>query len=316
MNNFDIKPIKELLRADGSIIINKKLIHVIGINAAIIYSELVSRYIYFYERDTLTAGGYFYNTVDDLRLATGLGKDAQNTAICKLIELGLIKKKLGGIPQKRHFKIINNHDLLNKILYQGEDERIKLENELAIKADISKSRLNLQQDGGQNSNLQRDTRQLTRGQTTVNNNNNNNKYNIKKNNNFHKNAETNEIENVSNLIENIEQTENFLLICENEKTETCITQDKVNKDDLTIDNPFYEDEKLEYYYLRVLEITDKQEIMKIQSKEDVNEEDIPDEVYNHMNPQMNQVIKIGLPINYDIYWFIKGKCKKKETHRE
>ena len=128
----------DLLRSDGSIIINKNLIFSLGTNSAIVYSELLSRFIYFLGKDQLTEDGYFYNTIDDLRLGTGLGRTAQTNAINKLKDKGLIKKDLRGLPPKRHFKIIPDGNLLAKFLEEGRKEIEKLKEKLDENADISK----------------------------------------------------------------------------------------------------------------------------------------------------------------------------------
>ncbi|MBW9157812.1 hypothetical protein G9F71_013635 [Clostridium sp. FP2] len=116
---MNINPVFELLRNDGSIIINKALIHRLGLHEAIIYTELVSRYAYFSKESMLTEDGYFYNTVDDLQLATGLGEKAQNTAIKNLMTLGIIDKKLKGTPARRHFKISDDMNLILSLIEEG-----------------------------------------------------------------------------------------------------------------------------------------------------------------------------------------------------
>ncbi|GCD11394.1 DnaA N-terminal domain-containing protein [Clostridium tagluense] len=115
---MNINPVFELLRNDGSIIINKALMHRLGVNEAILYSEIVSRYSYFAKGNMLTED-YFYNTVDDLHLATALGEKAQNKAIKNLITLGLIDKKLKGTPARRHFKITDNMNLILSYIEEG-----------------------------------------------------------------------------------------------------------------------------------------------------------------------------------------------------
>jgi hypothetical protein len=116
---MNISPVFELLRNAGSIVINKALMHRLGVNEAIIYYEIVSRYSYFAKEDMLTEDGYFYNTVDDLQLATAIGEKAQNSAIKKLMTLGLIDKKLKGTPARRHFKIIDNMNLILSLIEEG-----------------------------------------------------------------------------------------------------------------------------------------------------------------------------------------------------
>ena len=95
----------ELIRSDGSIIINKKLAWAIGINAAILYTELVSRQKYFSDKGQLNKEGYFFNTIEDLRAGTTLTKYEQRPAIKKLIKLRLLTQKRGGFRNKRYFKI-------------------------------------------------------------------------------------------------------------------------------------------------------------------------------------------------------------------
>ena len=113
------RTIYELLRADGSIVINKNLARTIGITEAIIYSELLSRYFYFEERGRIGADGYFYNTIGDLESGTTLTRRQQDPAIKRLVKLGLIQTKQAGIPAKRHFRITDNIDTLERLLDKG-----------------------------------------------------------------------------------------------------------------------------------------------------------------------------------------------------
>lgn len=128
MNNFNFDIAIELLRADGSITVNKSLIQAIGLNEAVLYCELLSRYNYFKTKEMLDEEGYFYNTQYDLQAGTGLGEKAQRTAINNLKRIGLIKVKLKGLPAKRHFKIIPNSELLAKLLKDGKEKAEKLAN--------------------------------------------------------------------------------------------------------------------------------------------------------------------------------------------
>jgi hypothetical protein len=113
----------ELLRSDGSIVINKALAKNIGLNETIIYSELLSRYCYFSNRNELTADGYFFNTVKDLEDGTTLNDYSQRKAIKKLEELGLIKCDKRDIPAKRYFKIVDDIQTISKYLKNEESLR-------------------------------------------------------------------------------------------------------------------------------------------------------------------------------------------------
>jgi hypothetical protein len=121
-NNFFV--IVELLRSDGSIIINKALARNIGLNESILYSELLSKFIYFSKKNMLDNDGYFFNTIENIEEDTTLTKKQQGPAIKKLEELGLINKKLMGCPPKRYFKIVQNFKLITKYLSKNTNESI------------------------------------------------------------------------------------------------------------------------------------------------------------------------------------------------
>jgi DNA-binding transcriptional regulator GbsR (MarR family) len=117
--------ILELLRSDGSIVVNKKLAHAIGIDAAIMYSELISKHFYFENRDQITEDGFFFNTVENMQEDTALSKYQQSKAIKKLVELKLIFHENRGLPQKRYFKINNNELIIRKTLDIGQKLKVK-----------------------------------------------------------------------------------------------------------------------------------------------------------------------------------------------
>ncbi|MEH7442768.1 hypothetical protein V7201_10730 [Bacillus sp. JJ1122] len=131
--------ILDLLRANGSIVVNKNLVHAIGIDAAILYSELISKQEYFQDRDQLTDDGYFFNTVDNIKLDTGLGEKPQRAAIKKLESLGLIRTDKRGLPAKRYFKVIPDEKNITRILLAGREQRLALENDLKGKNEQKKA---------------------------------------------------------------------------------------------------------------------------------------------------------------------------------
>ena len=137
MKNFSFMSVVELLRADGSIIINKKLNFSLGTHTTMVYTELLSRFMYFLDRNNLTDDGYFFNTVDDLKLGTGLGKTAQTNAINQLEELGFIETDLRGIPPKRHFRIIPDTNLIDEYLRKGAEMIEELKQKQATNAETS-----------------------------------------------------------------------------------------------------------------------------------------------------------------------------------
>lgn len=116
---MEIDNILQVLRSNGSIIINKNLARNIGINETILYSELASKYLYFKNKDQLTEDGYFFNTIDNMEFDSCLSEGQQRRALIKLINIGLIKLKYTGIPKKRYFKIVDDMTLLNQLLSQN-----------------------------------------------------------------------------------------------------------------------------------------------------------------------------------------------------
>lgn len=106
--------ILDLLRGDGSITVNKRLIGVLGLVEAVLYGELVSRFCYFQDRGRLN-DGWFFNTVEDLEQGTGVSKRSQITAIKKLQRLGLIDMQVKGIPATRHFRL--KHDHIERVIH-------------------------------------------------------------------------------------------------------------------------------------------------------------------------------------------------------
>ena len=108
--------ILDLLREGGSIVVNKKLAHAIGMDAAVMYSELISKQRYFAKKGQLTDDGYFFNTVENMREDTTLSKYQQANAIKKLVMLNLIYHQNRGLPQKRYFKINEDQTVIINIL--------------------------------------------------------------------------------------------------------------------------------------------------------------------------------------------------------
>lgn len=147
--------ISSLLRADGSIIVNKQLAKEIGINEAIIYSELLSKYMYFYNKNQLTEDGYFFNTVENLERDTTLSKYQQQQAIKKLKDLNLITTKLKGVPSTRHFKILDNN-VLESLLLQQKSKNYPTRSQKTSQLEVKKLATNNTKDNNTNNNNNKD----------------------------------------------------------------------------------------------------------------------------------------------------------------
>jgi len=94
----------QLLNANGFISVNKQLIKEIGLEPAVVFGEIVSKYYYHKGRGELRKGGWFYFTVEKMEEVTSLSKYKQKKAINSLIEIGLIEQNIMGVPSKRHFR--------------------------------------------------------------------------------------------------------------------------------------------------------------------------------------------------------------------
>ncbi|WP_018250281.1 hypothetical protein [Orenia marismortui] len=142
--------ILDLLRSDGSLTINKSLIQKLkktkvaddrentkrefrpagGLMTAAVLSELISRYKYHKKEGQLVnikgntkkedgKREWFFITHNKLEQLIGVSSSQQDLAIDALEKLGLITKKLIGIPAKRHFKI--NEDAIINFLFGKDD---------------------------------------------------------------------------------------------------------------------------------------------------------------------------------------------------
>ncbi|RYI25077.1 hypothetical protein EVU96_25015 [Bacillus infantis] len=125
----------ELLRSDGFITVNKNLARAMGIDAAIMYSELISKQKYFKDRGQLSEDGYFFNTVENMEADTTLTKYQQAKAIKALVKANLIHQDNRGLPQKRYFKINEDESVIAGILlpYSNSTSKSKKTEQLNVK---------------------------------------------------------------------------------------------------------------------------------------------------------------------------------------
>lgn len=116
-----LHPMFDLLRSDAFITVNKLLSLSIGVNESNLFAELLSRHNYFDQHEMLTDDGFFFNTISDLYLGTGLSEYQQRHAISNLIKLELIETKVKGLPPTRWFKINQDVDILKELLDKGRE---------------------------------------------------------------------------------------------------------------------------------------------------------------------------------------------------
>jgi len=112
----------QLVNPSNTITINRPLAHALGLNEAVVYGALISKYYYYSERGLVGNGGWFYSTAPDLQESTALSEKQQKRAIDNLINAGLIRSELRGMPAKRSFYIVEDIALLQKIISAGEEK--------------------------------------------------------------------------------------------------------------------------------------------------------------------------------------------------
>lgn len=99
---------------------NRPIAHALGLGAAVVYAALISKQVYYEQHNMLDEEGFFYSTIADLQESTTLTKRQQKDAIKVLIDKGLIKRKRCGMPAKRYFRVLDDTELIDDLLKQGE----------------------------------------------------------------------------------------------------------------------------------------------------------------------------------------------------
>lgn len=112
----------DILRSDGSLVINKNLINSIGLEASILLGELLSKKNYYEMRGDIE-DGWFYETSKMIELNTGLSYYQQVKAEKILAKEGFLKTGVRGIPAKKYYYIIEDEDNLRRVLSEGKANR-------------------------------------------------------------------------------------------------------------------------------------------------------------------------------------------------
>jgi hypothetical protein len=102
------------LGKEAYFLVNKRIARWIGLEAAVLLSDLISKEKYFFDRDMLIEENWFFNKQERIEKDTTLSPHKQRKALLKLEEQKVIFVKKEGLPATNHFKI--NHDLILKTL--------------------------------------------------------------------------------------------------------------------------------------------------------------------------------------------------------
>lgn len=103
--------IKSVLSQGAFWQINKVLAKKVGLESALLLSDLIDRESYFDSRDMLiniNGEGYFFVTGEQIEESTTLSYHKQRKCLKTLKSEGMIKTFLRGVPAKTHYKIVEN----------------------------------------------------------------------------------------------------------------------------------------------------------------------------------------------------------------
>lgn len=109
-----MKALFSLLDKDGYITMNKIILRALGIDATLLFGELVSEYIYYYKYHMLTEDGYFFSKSESIEENTTLSPYRQREALRILKAKKLVEVVFRGVPAKNYFTI--NEDVLEEFL--------------------------------------------------------------------------------------------------------------------------------------------------------------------------------------------------------
>ena len=93
-----------ILNGNNYLTVNREIARLIGLEAAILLSEILDKMCYF-EKNGLEEEGWFYLTFSTVEERTTLSRRQQETAIDHLKAWEFIETKQMGLPAKRHFRV-------------------------------------------------------------------------------------------------------------------------------------------------------------------------------------------------------------------
>ena len=93
------------LAADAYWTVNKKISKKVGLVAALLLADLISKYSYFARAGQLQPDGAFFNTAENIEIDLGIGKEARISAQKALVKAGFLKVVMKGLPRKNFYYI-------------------------------------------------------------------------------------------------------------------------------------------------------------------------------------------------------------------
>ncbi|MGN0669354.1 MAG: DUF6017 domain-containing protein [Oscillospiraceae bacterium] len=130
--------ILEKLNPKNTVSFSRPIAHALGLGAAVVYSALIAKQVYYEKRNMLDNEGFFYSTIADLQESTALTKSQQSSAVKLLVEVGLVECKKRGMPARRCFRVCDDVEVLDEYLKVG-DEVMESLNPIAQKCENAPS---------------------------------------------------------------------------------------------------------------------------------------------------------------------------------
>lgn len=109
------------LYSSGSyVVLNKNLIKHLGVEGAVMLSELADEEAYFSKRNMCTEDGFFFSTCENLQSILNLSEYKQRTILKDLQEKNLITIQFKDMSGRRYIKL--NDDAIFGLLYTPADD--------------------------------------------------------------------------------------------------------------------------------------------------------------------------------------------------
>ncbi|MGL5971139.1 MAG: replication/maintenance protein RepL, partial [Cetobacterium sp.] len=95
--------LSNILGSEAFFIVNKKIVKILGIEAALLIGDLVSKKKYFQIKEQLKSDGSFFNTQENIKEDTGMSPHQQRKALKLLQDNGFLTIKRRDVPAKNYF---------------------------------------------------------------------------------------------------------------------------------------------------------------------------------------------------------------------
>ncbi len=140
-DNYPLNSIRKILLKEGGIIVCKPLSHAIGLREALVFGELVSKFEYFKKKGGLLHNHWFYCSYNNLQIDTNIPVSGLRKITNTLKEIGLIDKKIAGMPQTTHYSITIDVEGVKSLLKEGKAIMDELKQGNLIKQEINNKAL-------------------------------------------------------------------------------------------------------------------------------------------------------------------------------